>query len=129
MGTPTGVTLSAGTRRAVLAVMSRFAPLFVAFSVTAVACGDDAAAPDGGNPDATAEEGVVETTGGAVRGVRDGDTWAYLGIPYAAPPVGDLRFAPPAAPEPWSGVRDAAEVGPWCPQLQDGTHVGDEDCL
>jgi para-nitrobenzyl esterase len=109
--------------------MRRLAPLIVAFSVTAVACGDDGAAPDGGNPDATTEEGVVETTGGAVRGVRDGDTWAYLGIPYAAPPVGPLRFAPPAAPEPWAGIRDAGALGPWCPQLQDGAYVGDEDCL
>ena len=109
--------------------MLRSSILIVVFSVTAVACGDDAAAPDGGNPDATTADGVVETTGGAVRGVRSGDTWAYLGIPYAAPPIGELRFAPPAAPEPWSGIRDAGEVGPWCPQLQDGAYVGDEDCL
>ncbi|WP_084039173.1 carboxylesterase/lipase family protein [Demequina sp. NBRC 110053] len=36
----------------------------------------------------------------------------FRGIPFAAPPVGDLRFAPPAAPEQWDGVRDAGAFGP-----------------
>ena len=109
--------------------MRRLVTVFVGLSAAAAACGDGGGAPDGGFPDATTEEGVVETTGGAVRGVRDGDTWAYLGIPYAAPPVGDLRFAPPAEPARWTGIRDADSLGPWCPQLQDGGFVGDEDCL
>nr|XP_048293147.1 pyrethroid hydrolase Ces2e-like isoform X1 [Myodes glareolus] len=43
----------------------------------------------------------------------------FLGIPFAKPPVGPLRFAPPEAPEPWSGVRDGTSYPPMCPQNDD----------
>ncbi|MFJ6653441.1 carboxylesterase/lipase family protein [Microbacterium sp. NPDC091313] len=55
---------------------------------------------------------IVRTTQGEVRGVRVGDTWRYLGIPYAQAPVGALRFAAPVPPEPWEGMRDATAYGP-----------------
>jgi para-nitrobenzyl esterase len=42
---------------------------------------------------------------------------AFLGIPYAAPPVGDLRWRPPQPPPSWQGVRQAKRYGPACPQL------------
>lgn len=42
---------------------------------------------------------------------------AFLGIPYAAPPVGNRRWAPPREPEPWPGIRDATYYRPACPQL------------
>ena len=54
----------------------------------------------------------VTTTSGTVRGRPSGPVAAFLGIPYAAPPFGDLRFAAPAPPEPWTGVRDATSYGP-----------------
>ncbi|MGZ0712516.1 carboxylesterase/lipase family protein (plasmid) [Coraliomargarita sp. W4R53] len=59
---------------------------------------------------------LVTTASGAVRGFwRDEGTAlasaAFLGIPFAQPPVGDLRFAAPVAPEPWDGVLDALEYG------------------
>ncbi|HEX6344402.1 carboxylesterase/lipase family protein [Umezawaea sp.] len=58
----------------------------------------------------------ADTTAGRVRGsVRDGVA-AYLGVPYAAPPVGDLRFAEPEPALPWIGVRDALVPGPSAPQ-------------
>ncbi|MFH8793373.1 carboxylesterase/lipase family protein [Streptomyces sp. NPDC017941] len=59
---------------------------------------------------------MVATTKGRVRGyVRDGVA-VFLGIPYAAPPRGPARFAPPAPPEPWHGTRDATVPGPTAPQ-------------
>ncbi|MET0990459.1 MAG: carboxylesterase family protein [Glaciihabitans sp.] len=54
----------------------------------------------------------ADTTSGRVRGVwRDGSA-AFLGIPFAAAPVGELRFAAPARPERWDGTRDATAYGP-----------------
>ncbi|MBY8823871.1 carboxylesterase family protein [Sphingomonas colocasiae] len=52
---------------------------------------------------------------GAIRGAAEGGVRRFLGIPYAAPPVGTLRFAPPAPPMPWTGVRDATVPGPCAP--------------
>ena len=53
---------------------------------------------------------------GIVRGMRRDGVRHFLSIPYAAPPVGDRRFAPPAEPEPWSGERDGTQAGPNAPQ-------------
>ncbi|WP_438856149.1 carboxylesterase/lipase family protein [Agromyces sp. M3QZ16-3] len=60
----------------------------------------------------------VRTRAGSVRGWwrgaagTPGASAAFLGIPFAEPPVGDLRFAPPVPARPWEGVRDAIEHGP-----------------
>ncbi|MCX2925136.1 carboxylesterase/lipase family protein [Streptomyces sp. NEAU-W12] len=62
---------------------------------------------------------VVTTAQGAVRGLSQEDgTVAFLNIPYAAPPRGADRFAPPQPHEPWDGVRDAAVPGPNAPQSE-----------
>ncbi|MVF11969.1 carboxylesterase family protein [Ketobacter sp. MCCC 1A13808] len=51
---------------------------------------------------------VVATNAGDVRGFAANEsTWQFLGIPYAKPPLGDLRWRPPVQPDPWVGVRDA----------------------
>lgn len=52
------------------------------------------------------------TTAGKVRGALDGTMAVYRGIPYAAPPVGDRRWKPPAPPEPWRGTRTCTKFGP-----------------
>ena len=80
---------------------------------------------------------IVETAYGKVRGTEIADgVLAWRGVPYAAPPVGELRLRPPAPPLPWAGVRDAlaygkrslqpdlveAPQGPPAPPM-------DEDCL
>ncbi|CAL9590480.1 Carboxylesterase [Nocardiopsis dassonvillei] len=53
---------------------------------------------------------------GALRGAAEGGTVRHLGVPYAAPPVGEHRFAPPAPAAAWDGVRDATAHGPGAPQ-------------
>ncbi|WP_340644316.1 carboxylesterase/lipase family protein [Phenylobacterium sp.] len=58
----------------------------------------------------------VKTEAGSVRGVTEHGVSAYLGLPYAAPPVGSLRWRPPKPAKPWSGVRPATTFAPACPQ-------------
>jgi para-nitrobenzyl esterase len=77
----------------------------------------------------SAEENVVCTHVGAVRGVREGQTVGFKGIPYAKPPLAALRWRPPEPPAAWDGVRDGSRTGPMCPQIVGGKVVGDEDCL
>src|SRR5882724_3273364 len=59
---------------------------------------------------------IVKIRTGAVEGRTDGKVKAFLGIPYAAPPVGDLRWKPPQPAAKWSGVRQATEFGHHCMQ-------------
>lgn len=78
---------------------------------------------------------VVETTQGPLSGKEKAGVLQFCGIPYAAPPVGELRFqrAQPAAP--WRHVRDCTRFGPAAPQLPSGGMTDrvpvkwDEDCL
>jgi para-nitrobenzyl esterase len=75
---------------------------------------------------------VVHTAEGAVRGSVAADHRYFAGIPYAAPPIGPLRWQPPAAPTSWKGFRDATRPGPRC--IQDTGNDIDrretsEDCL
>ncbi len=73
---------------------------------------------------------VVQTQSGAVQGVVVGDELAFRGIPYAAPPVGNLRWKPPQPPISWMGTRDASTFGNVCPQLDNNNQpFGSEDCL
>lgn len=76
---------------------------------------------------------VVRIDTGALQGVagRDPAITVYRGIPYAAAPIGPLRFRPPTAAKPWQGVRAADRFGAMCPQLAPATaqQPMDEDCL
>jgi para-nitrobenzyl esterase len=74
----------------------------------------------------------VQTDLGAIQGVERNGAIEFRGIPFAAPPVGDLRWALPRPAEPWPGVRDAAAFGSACPQTRrfDLTERSTtEDCL
>lgn len=76
----------------------------------------------------------VVVDGGAIAGVRTGDVVAYAGVPFAAPPVGALRWRAPQPVVPWPGVAIAERPGPIC--MQRGFYPDDappepmsEDCL
>jgi para-nitrobenzyl esterase len=59
-----------------------------------------------------------------VSGIAEGGVARFLGIPYARAPIGSLRFAAPAAPDPWAGVRPAHEFGPTAPKPPLGGRLG-----
>jgi para-nitrobenzyl esterase len=87
--------------------------------------------PEGGG---ATDGGALVTIGdGQLRGHADGKVTAFLGIPYAKPPTGDLRWKQPEKPAPWSGVLDAAHYGKRCAQNANTTlqtaYSTDEDCL
>ena len=62
------------------------------------------------------EHTVVDTERGKVRGAAEGEAISFRGIPYAASPVGELRFARPQPHPGWTDVRDAAQAGASVPQ-------------
>jgi para-nitrobenzyl esterase len=83
---------------------------------------------------ALAQSPRVDTRQGPVAGIAAHGVDEFLGIPYAAPPVGDLRWRPPTPAKPWSGVLKAAKFGPTCAQITTlGVFAGpanaNEDCL
>jgi len=87
-------------------------------------------APESENPPTADERTSRNLNSGEVVGfVREGvATW--LGIPFAAAPIGDMRWRAPAPVKPWEGRREALSFGAPCPQLgAQGNTTGDEDCL
>ena len=110
--------------------------LAVAFSISAGLLAlfphSSAIAREGSGP-------IVAAPAGRVRGTVSGDVTAFKGIPYAAPPVGDLRWKPPRDAAGWKGVHEATEFGPACVQptipgashsiYHDETGPMSEDCL
>ncbi len=63
------------------------------------------------------DETTAVTTAGEVRGKHHDGVNVFRGIPFAAPPIGGLRFRPPVPPTPWAGVLDTVHAGPVAPQL------------
>ncbi len=101
---------------------------------------DDAGMQDASDADAAGaprcpSPGVDDPTGvhtplGTVTGRVEGTTHVYKGIPYAAPPVGPLRWMPSEGAECYGAPLPALEYGPACPQRDgDGQTIGEEDCL
>jgi para-nitrobenzyl esterase len=61
---------------------------------------------------------IVHVEGGSVSGIETNGVRSFRGIPYAAPPLGDLRWRPPQVVVPWEGIRDGSAYGAECPQPQ-----------
>ena len=99
-----------------------------AISLALAACGGDNTEPQ--HPTAATQKGVVQ---GVLH--SSGTMNQFLGIPYAEPPVGALRWRAPVAPAAWTGTRDTSKYGNHCPQKDTsplssyGTAGGQEDCL
>ncbi|XP_017772304.1 PREDICTED: venom carboxylesterase-6-like [Nicrophorus vespilloides] len=83
---------------------------------------------------------IVETENGPIVGIkvrsRAGELfYSFRGVPYAKPPLGNLRFRSPEKPDNWTGIYDARDEGPKCVQkiwyskLEDPPVEGVEDCL
>ena len=80
---------------------------------------------------------LAATAQGTLRGASEAGVAVFRGVPYAAPPVGPLRFQPPAAPSAWTGERDAGKHGAIAPQppsrlraaMGDFACPQSEDCL
>ena len=117
-------------------LLDRRSAILIALTVMAVACGDGgsgvAPAVEIAAPVALSADTPVGVTGGLVQGALseiDPQIIAFKGIPYAAAPVGDLRWKPPTQVVAWDGVRDASAFGSRC--VQGGQNATDqsEDCL
>ena len=81
---------------------------------------------------------IVKTDAGSVLGINQDGIRVYHGIPFAAPPTGDLRWRPPAPVQPWDGVKNTTKYSATCPQaVKGGTDPSsgssslnmNEDCL
>ncbi|GGC02559.1 carboxylic ester hydrolase [Novosphingobium endophyticum] len=99
-------------------------------AAAALTCGSSASASGQGNSNAA----VVTVPGGTIRGAERGDSLVFEGIPFAAPPLGKLRWSPPRPVVPWQGIRDATPRPPACLQNDESWNRADwlyasEDCL
>ncbi|HKP57945.1 MAG TPA: carboxylesterase family protein [Polyangiales bacterium] len=95
--------------------------------MTVASCADD-----GTDASANTDPNTVMTMQGAVQGSSTAAMRSFKGIPYAAPPVGPLRWKPPTAAAPFpGGVRSAVMLAPHCPQIMSpfGAASATEDCL
>jgi para-nitrobenzyl esterase len=111
----------------------RVVPLLGSFSLALgmAACGGGATTTVTPPPPVCTNTATIKCTqSGALQGVATGSLYAFRGIPYAAPPVGNLRWKVPQPPVSWKGVRDASTFGNVCPQIDSaGLYAGNEDCL
>lgn len=106
-------------------------------SLVATACATDEAAGGedaaDGPPPPIAQGLEIPTTAGPVVGVSENGVRVFRGVPFAAPPVGELRFAPPRAHAGWKTALQTQTFGPMCPQANmlngEFSDKTSEDCL
>ena len=118
--------LGSSVRQSNAAQTHRGALVIVALLVGCLtACSDTAVTPDL----------VIETSEGPVLGKAEDGVKHWLGLPFAAPPIGELRFKAPQPAEPWSELLETTEHRSACVQKSgflnpsDETYMGSEDCL
>jgi para-nitrobenzyl esterase len=92
--------------------------ILLLFSISTTATASGASAPP-----------RVEVDTGLLEGVVENNIAVYRGIPYAAAPVGELRWRAPQAADSWDGVHSAKEFGPICPQMRPSKKQQSESCL
>ena len=122
--------------------MTRLKPTLIAVGLAALTLSGCSAKEAKSSQTALAEKivlpgPVVSVAQGEIEGVNQDGINVFRGIQYAAPPVGELRWAPPIAPAAWEGVRDASDFGPSCIQppvppvsvYYDPPESASEDCL
>jgi para-nitrobenzyl esterase len=116
---------------AVLACSACAADLMTSHPGTGSDTGSAMPPPSGCPVAPSADSLIVATDKGLVKGTQAGTGFAFLGIPFAAPPVGSLRFMPPQPAASWSEVVDATHFGNSCAQWDPlaGGVSGSEDCL
>lgn len=90
----------------------RFSP-FILFALAGVSFG---AAP------------VVKTSYGLIQGVEDDQSYMYLGIPFAEPPVDDFRWKNPVDVKPWKDILNASSFKPACPQANCSSRMPQKSC-
>jgi len=116
-----------------------FIMLFVLANMTGCSSSSDTAAVA---MPPNADTSTVETQYGSLRGYAAAGAWIYKGVPFAKPPVGELRWRAPQDPDSWTGVRDATKAASVCTQINrtpqwvptgpvtdPDTFIGSEDCL
>src|ERR1700744_1464807 len=77
----------------------------------------------------TASAQTVKTTQGYIHGTTENNIAVFQGIPYAQPPVGDLRYMPPIEHEAWKDTLKATDFGSSATQPAGNKVTGSEDCL
>nr|XP_046469054.1 juvenile hormone esterase-like [Neodiprion pinetum] len=78
-------------------------------------------------PEVTVPQGDLQ--GAILFSRQNRSIFAFYGIPYGQPPIGDLRFSSPVAADAWNGTLNATVEGNVCTQYSNGAVIGDEDCL
>jgi len=108
--------------------------LAIALTLVLGACSDDndINTPDNGGSSAS-RTAIIETGSGPVQGKISQGVSQFLGIPFAAPPVGNLRWRPPVSPQPWQDTLNTVAYGDTCAQTNTlgvfAAPSASEDCL
>jgi para-nitrobenzyl esterase len=129
------VIVLAGSNEDQVAGVRTYARILIAWAAMSAALGGAFAVSAAASPAPPASAAlIVATADGRLRGHAEGEVVSFKGVPFAAPPVGPLRWHAPEPVKPWTGVRDARQFGSPCAQAALGWNdavaaQSREDCL